>query len=347
MRKKVIEFMSALSDGGAETLVKDYACLLDKNRFDVTIACIYAVTDTANYRRVKDNKLSTYYIFKKHNICTQIFRRVLGEWYIPFCLKKLIKQEKPDVIHIHLRNLKYFRKISSHLKGIRLFYTCHNVPELMLGDKFKAEKEAAKYLIKNNDLRLIALHKEMACELNEMFGISDTSIVRNGVDFNKFRNVKSDKTTLRNRYSIPQNAFVVGNIGRFSTQKNQHKLLDFVYEIQKRGIPGYLLIIGSGELENNIREKISDLGLNNSVLMLSHRTDIPELLKCMDVFVFPSLYEGLSVTLVEAQASGLRCVVSDRINEETILTDKTLVVPLEATDSEWVDMILDEKLVNA
>lgn len=101
------------------------------------------------------------------------------------------------------------------------------------------------------------------------------------------------------------------------------------------------MLIGAGDLETNLKEKAKSLGIEDSVIFLSHRTDIPELLKMMDVFVFPSIYEGLSVTLVEAQVSGLKCVVSDGINHETLLSPNTFVVPLAESEKIWADAIIN------
>ena len=344
--KKVIQFMSSLSDGGAETLVKDYACMLDKTLFDVTIVCVYPISGTANSKRIFENKINTFYIYKNHSFLTRVSRVLFGELYIPFRLKQYIKKEKPDIIHVHLAHLKYINKIRDCLKGVTIFYTCHSLVNRMFSGKNAIEKKAAIELIENNNLQIIALHKDMAYELNHLLSIDNTIIIKNGVDFDRFRKVGQNKANLRINYKIPERSFVLGNIGRFIASKNQLFIIDILNELRKRGIDAQLMLIGSGELETEIREKIHNYSLDNNVFVFSHRTDIPQLLKCMDVFVFPSLYEGLSVTLVEAQVSGLKCVISDRINSESILSDTTIVVPLEAPANIWADKILDESSIN-
>lgn len=346
MKKKVIEFMSSLSDGGAETLVKDYACLLDKNIFDVCIVCIYPLKETANYKRINDNKIRTIYIYSSHSYVNRVARRVFGKWYIPFRLKRIIKKEMPDVIHVHLAQLKYLQQCEEVLTDTALFYTCHAPVEKMFSGENEPEKTAAKELINKHQLQLIALHSEMAMELNRVFNINNTKIVKNGVDFDKFRNILKSKNELKNDFGIDERTFIIGNIGRFSPQKNQVYILKMLKELLKRGIDARLLLIGSGPLEEEIKSRINEYNIEGNVVILSHRTDIPELLKMMDVFVFPSLFEGLSVTLVEAQVSGLRCVISDKINPESILSEKTVVVPLDAPIDTWVDTILDDSIVN-
>ena len=101
------------------------------------------------------------------------------------------------------------------------------------------------------------------------------------------------------------------------------------------------MLIGTGPTREKVVQKALELGVQERMLILSNRTDIPQLLKCMDVFVFPSLFEGLSVTLVEAQVSGLRCVISDTIKPNNVLVESTVQVPLESSIDEWCDAILD------
>ena len=103
-----------------------------------------------------------------------------------------------------------------------------------------------------------------------------------------------------------------------------------------------MLLVGSGELQEEIAQTISQQQLDGRVTILSHRTDIPELLHAMDVMVFPSFYEGLSVTLVEAQATGLKCVVSDSINPANYLSKTTIPASLSASPELWADIALDE-----
>ena len=101
-------------------------------------------------------------------------------------------------------------------------------------------------------------------------------------------------------------------------------------------------MIGKGDLQEQIRHQVQNLGLSDRTCMLSGRGDIPRLMKAMDVFVMPSHYEGLPVTLIEAQAAGLRCVVSDVVDTEAYRTDRVVPMSLKETAWAWVDVILDD-----
>jgi glycosyltransferase involved in cell wall biosynthesis len=213
-----------------------------------------------------------------------------------------------------------------------------------LTKKREEEGIAARHLIKENGLRLIALHDEMKTELNEMFGIDNTVVIRNGVDFKRFQNVKVSKKEIRKSLGIPENAYVVGHVGRFDRVKNHEFLVEIFNELVKRKDNAFLLLVGVGELEENIEMKLHNYGLDGKYLILSHRSDIPELMKAMDVFVFPSLYEGLGIVLIEAQVSNLRCIVSDSVPKEAFQTDLAVPVSLNKSVSEWCDVILDDSI---
>lgn len=343
--KKVIQFTTAMSDGGAETLIKDYALMLNMDEYEVIVLTIYNVTDTANSKRLKESCVRTASVFNSHNLFTRVFRVLFGRFYIPYKLKKLIEEEQPQCVHSHLDVLKYVDMIKESLGGISLLYTCHSVPSRLIPEG-SSEWKAAKSLIENNHMQMIALHPQMANELNATFGIENTQIVKNGVNFRIFRNVEKTKDDIRKELEIPTDAFVVGHVGRFSQPKNHLFLLDIFQEITKRCDKAFLLLIGNGELESKIREKIKDLELQNKVLILSHQTDIPKLLKAMDVFLFPSLVEGLPVTMVEAQAVGLRCVISEAIDENAILLPTTVVRSLNDSVQVWADAVLDNTQIN-
>ena len=247
-------------------------------------------------------------------------------------------------MHTHLILLHYVHKISKSIKNIKLFYTCHSEAKVLLDGDRMYENKAAKYLIQRNQLQMIALHDDMRKEINQMFGINNTVVIRNGIDFNRFRNISESKEEIRKALNIPENAFVMGHVGRFSGVKNHTFLVDVFSELCKRKENAFLFLVGAGELKQQIEEKLNSLGLQGKYLILSHRSDIPQLMKAMDVFVFPSLYEGLGIVLIEAQVSGLRCIVSDAVPEEAFKTELAVPVSLQKSPAEWCDVILDESI---
>lgn len=344
----VLQFISSLSDGGAETLVKDYGVLF-KQHPELQIRCVivtlHCVKNSANYKRLNGTGIEVVSIYKHHNPLISLHRRILGSKYVPKQLQKIIKLYNPKAIHVHLGLLKYIRPISKELQRIKLFYTCHNEPHIMFGHS-DGEKEAASYLIHNNNLQLIALHDEMRVQLNKMFGQNNTIVVNNGVNIATFRKIAETRDEIRCSLNIPEHAFVIGHIGRFSDQKNHLFLIKIFAKLLERYQNTFLLLIGSGPTKKQVIEEARQIGIINNIIFLSNRTDIPQLLKCMDVFLFPSLYEGLSVTLIEAQASGLRCIISDRIKPINILSNTTIQVSLDQSIDIWCDAIIDRTRKN-
>ena len=134
---------------------------------------------------------------------------------------------------------------------------------------------------------------------------------------------------------------VYGHIGRFSNQKNHAFLIDIFKEICIEQPNSILLLIGSGELEPEIRNKVNNLHLKDKVIFLGVRKDIPQLLSLMDVFIFPSLYEGMPNTVIEAQATGLHCIISSTITQQANFTGLVKYVSLSNSASVWARECID------
>ena len=144
---------------------------------------------------------------------------------------------------------------------------------------------------------------------------------------------------LRRKLGVEENQLLLGHVGRFNEQKNHPFLIDLFAAAAKKEPKARLLLVGNGEGRAVIEEKVQALGLADKVLFLGVRSDVHRLLQAMDVFVFPSLYEGLPVSLVEAQAAGLPCVISDRVPVESVLTDGVVQLPLGSAE-DWAEQVL-------
>lgn len=165
-------------------------------------------------------------------------------------------------------------------------------------------------------------------------------VFNNAIDSEKYRfdEVKRDKT--RKMLNI-ENKFVIGHIGSFSKPKNHRFLIDIFYEVLKKDNNSVLLLVGDGRLRSQVEEKVKQLNLSGNVIFTGVRSDIPELLQAMDVLIFPSIYEGLPVTLIEAQASGVKCFVSDTISKEVKITEEVEFLSLEKPSEYWAERILE------
>ena len=161
-----------------------------------------------------------------------------------------------------------------------------------------------------------------------------------GVDLTPFQNAV-DRASVRGVGDLPR-ALVIGHVGRFDRQKNHAFLVDIFAEVVRRNADSILLLVGEGDLRPAIEEQLSREGLASRVRFTGSRPDVPRLmLGAMDAFVFPSWFEGLGLVLVEAQAAGLPCVISDAIPEEAILVEPLVRrVSLAQTSSAWAEEVL-------
>ena len=169
------------------------------------------------------------------------------------------------------------------------------------------------------------------------------SILNNAVVIDNFSYKDNMRTEMRCQLGLT-NELVVGHVGRFNPQKNHPFLLDIFAALLKKEPNAVLLLVGGGEDMPKIQAKAHALGISERVRFLGVRSDVADLMQTMDVFVFPSLYEGLPVTMVEAQAAGLPCLISDKVPPECILTDGLVdILPLSEAPETWAEKILEKR----
>lgn len=164
-------------------------------------------------------------------------------------------------------------------------------------------------------------------------------VINNGVDCDKFAYNENYRDEIRKEFNI-EGRFVVGNISRFHIQKNHSFLIDIFNELHKNDSNSVLLLVGAGDLKDEIQSKVKQLGLNDCVIFAGVRSDIEKILSAIDVFCMPSFREGLPVSLVEAQASSVHILGSDTISKEIKLTDLVEFCSLDDSPSVWSREIL-------
>lgn len=173
-----------------------------------------------------------------------------------------------------------------------------------------------------------------AVERNEVY------FLHNAVDLNYYCYNSEARKKIRSEWGITSDQLVVGHIGRLNYQKNHEFLLDVFAEIKKNREDAVLLLVGEGEKKEELKLKVQKLKLEKAVIFTGIRKDIPELLSAMDIFVFPSFYEGMPNTVIEAQATGLPCLLSDSITKEARITDLVQYLPLNAGSKKWSECSL-------
>ena len=166
-------------------------------------------------------------------------------------------------------------------------------------------------------------------------------LIPNGIDVDSFKFDVNAREIIRRQYKIPLNAFVVGHNGRFHESKNHMFLLEIFKNVLCQKENAYLLLVGGGELEPQIRNKIKELKIEDRVIITGMLKEYKALYNAMDIFVFPSKWEGLPISVVEAQASGMPCIISDKITKDVNLSKLVTYLPIANGLSIWTKTICE------
>jgi glycosyltransferase involved in cell wall biosynthesis len=202
-----------------------------------------------------------------------------------------------------------------------------------------------KYPIKMYYMRKIPLYatKLFACGKQAgdwMFSGKKYEIIKNAIEAEKYQYSAAIAEEVRSEFGITDE-IVIGHVGNFTPAKNHIFMLEIFQKIQKKECKIKMIFVGGGERINNIRKKVYEMGMQDQIIFTGRRSDVNRLMQAMDVFIFPSLYEGVPVTMIEAQAAGLPCVISDHVPDECITT-KDLVIKkrLDEPSDKWAEDIL-------
>lgn len=239
----------------------------------------------------------------------------LSSLYMPLAHKYGIKH---CIIHAH--STRYSDKT---IKAIRNYFLC--LPIKKNADIFFACSEAAGRFLYGN----------------KYVEEGKVRILYNAVDSEKFVHNSRVRREIREELNV-KDKFVVGHIGRFSKEKNHAFLLKIFCEIKKVKADSLLILIGEGPLLVDVKRQIDQLGLTEDVKLLGVRQDVYKILQGFDVFILPSLFEGLSVSAIESQAAGLPTYASDNLTKETKVVEEMHFLSLKQNPKEWADKIVKE-----
>lgn len=258
-------------------------------------------------------------------------------------LRRVLRDGKYKIVHSHINTLSVFPLYAAKKVGVpvRIAHS-HSTT-----NKKEWKKNLLKQVLRPFSKKYATNY--MCCsELAGRWLFGDKAyddgkvyLLNNAIDLDKFKYDKKIRDKKRKELGIKEDTIVIGHIGRFVAQKNHIFLIDIFNQFHKKEKNSILLLAGQGPLQEEIKNKVRELGLNDSVRFLGQRNDANELYQVFDVFLLPSLYEGLPVVGVEAQASGLLCFFSDDMTKETKVLDSTVFMSLSNADDEWATSILD------
>ncbi|MBO0479512.1 glycosyltransferase [Vagococcus fluvialis] len=177
-----------------------------------------------------------------------------------------------------------------------------------------------------------------------LFPGSDYKIVKNTIDTSKFKFNHLNRIEIREKYHIPLDAYVIGHIGYFTDVKNHSFIIDIFIKLIQSGENFYLVLIGDGQLKEEILEKVKRHGLSDKVIFTGSVDSVYKYLSAMDLFILPSKFEGFPISAVEAQCSGLPTLLSDSITNEVKILENCSFLPINSSDK-WKEKIMEEKKI--
>ena len=242
-----------------------------------------------------------------------------------------------DIIHCHMANaaIFYFYYAKKYNINVRILHSHQN-------------DYADKFTHKLRNIPLVYLGKKLttvnfACSKQAgdfLFGKNKYYIINNAINTERYKFNSIIREEYRKELNL-DGKIVIGHVGRFQKQKNHEFLIDIFNDLCNMKDNYILLLIGDGEDKYKIEEKVNQLGLKDKVIFLGVRNDVDKIMQAMDIFVFPSLYEGLGIVDIESQAEGLPTIVSDGIPKEAQVTDLIRYIPLSENSTFWAKQILN------
>ncbi|OLR62173.1 hypothetical protein BHF69_05440 [Anaerostipes sp. 992a] len=330
MAIRVLQVVTIMDRGGEETMIMNYYRHMDRNKvqFDFLVhrqqKGIYEDEIEALGGKIYRAFPIRPWNYNKYNNWLEGFFREHREF---------------EAVHAHILENCGFVLNAARKTGINVRIAHSHLAQIGIDIKYPF-RIYGKYVIKKcGATNLLACGEEAG---QYLFGKQAFKVLPNAVDLSLFSFNPEIRLKKRKELGL-EGKFVLGNVARFHPVKNQIFLIDIFKEVVRQNSTAILLLVGVGEELKNVRNRVKELKLEESVRFLYVRTDVNELLQAMDVFVFPSKLEGLPLSLVEAQAAGLPCILSDKVAKETAITDLVQFVPLGVGAENWATTVLSTK----
>ena len=287
---KIFQIIPGFEFGGAEKMCETLTYELVKKNNEVVVISLYSKI-TPISTNIENKGIKVYYLNKHLGVDFKIFRKII----------ELIKKEKPDVIHSHLNTCDYvfLAAFLSNYKG-KLIHTIHNVASK---DAVGITKIINKFYFSHNLVTPVALSLEIQKSVVEYYKLKKEEVpyVYNGVDLSR--------CIIKQDYDFGEE-IIITHIGRFASQKNHIGLINAFKQLNTIYPNTILYLIGDGELRQEIENKVKEYGLLKNVKFLGNQSNVYPILYSSDIFILPSNYEGIPMTIIEAMGTGLPIIAT-------------------------------------
>mgnify|MGYP004626139113 CR=1 FL=1 len=330
--KKLLCILSGMNAGGAETFLMKIYRQLAKTKYQMDF-CINAPG-------------KCFYEDEILSLCGKIYRISSKSASL-----KDFKKQLYNVVR--LNDYKYVLRISSNAAGFLDLKIAHKAGAEICAVRSSNSSDGGGFkskiahrlgrILYGKYVNVKIAPSDLAAEYTfgkKAYESGDVNILHNAIDIDQYGFKADMRCHIRSEFGLSDDTTIIGHVGRFMTQKNHDFLLEVFSEYLKINGKSILMLVGGGELESAIKQKASELGISDKIIFTGVRSDIPALLSAMDVFAFPSLYEGMPNTVIEAQATGLPCLIADTITREADITGLVHYLPLGDAGA-WAHLIAE------
>ena len=322
--------------GGIESFLLNAFYCVDKDKYDVT----FLTCGRSTYDMFRDDIISNRGHVQEIPILANNY---INKYRVFVELRKYFREKKPDIVHVNsgTLSLQYIAAKAAKLEKVnRVILHSHNFRPNQTGIKERIKEPFKKLLIKNGD-SFLACSTGAALWMfpKEMVDNGSVIVIPNGVDTKKFLYSKEKRLQFRKSLNL-RDELLIGNIGRFQGQKNHPFMIEIMEKVVEKNSSAKLLV-GEGYLKEDIQRMVNERGLQKSVLFLGERKDMDAFLSAIDVFIFPSIYEGFGIAAVEAEAAGAKVILSDVIPKETNVSGSAVYLPIKGNNvaEKWSEEI--------
>ncbi len=332
---KILHVHGAMERAGTEAVIMNWYRNIDKNKisFDFTT---FTKNECAHDKEIEQSGGNLVYVPPRGEV---------GNLKHLYYLYRAIKDNGPyDIVHSHMNFHGGIVAVAAKLAGVKkIICHAHNTNDEDLTLKRKIEQKVLSVLIH------VFASEKIACSMEAgkyVFKNDNFYLLKNAIDETEFypadEELQKKVDDFKKKNNL-ENKLIIGHIGRLSIQKNHKFILKIAEDLKKNDHNFMFILIGSGPLESEVKELINAKDLNSHIMFLGTQTDINFWINTMDIFIFPSLYEGLGVVLIEAQATGTPCIVSNTIPREVDLgLDLVMFLDISNGTKVWLEKILEK-----
>lgn len=329
---KVLHIGMSYKLGGIEQFYINYLENIDRTKCEVDFINVFeSAREQDYYKKILENgsKIYDIYDYRKHPI----------KFYKSFM--EIINKNSYDIIHYSMNSAVYLLPLiaAKNSKAKVVIAHSHNA---------SSDKGLIKNFIHSINKNFIPLFANVyfACSnkagswffSKKIMNSKKYFVINNAINIEKFFFNQQDRNDIRKELNISDDTIVLGHVGRFKKQKNHKFLIDLIKKISIENSKYLLLLVGDGPLLSDIKKTVTEYNVEKNVLFLGQRNDVSKIFQAMDIFLLPSLYEGLPLVGVEAQSSGLKCIFSNEITQEISLLKNTRFLDINSVD-DWIKEI--------